>query len=213
MGLEKPILHVPAPWSLVGEGIILIYKFRAAWIGQHALLTPSQCASFSGGLGYVMLVNYLSSPVGPYRELLVIPGKFYPHRRQSITKIYVDTDASTANGRFNWGIPKETKPFTWRCVKDTDSIIVGEESAPILTCRIRSGGPAVPITTKLLPIRLHQELEGATFRTNPCGSGWARLCRVESLTVDPLEFPDISRVKPLACLKVSPFRLNFPMAE
>jgi len=213
MGPTQPCPHFAAPWSLNGEGFILIYKFQKNWVEQHACITSDQQGKFQGGLGYVMLVNYMTSPVGPYKELLMIPGKFYPHRRQSISRIFVDVSASTENGRFNWGIPKETKPFAWQSERNSDTIVVGEDAAPIFRCEIRSGGPTFPVTTRLLPIRLHQELEGATYRTNPSGWGWARFCRIESLKIDAQQFPDISRLRPLACMKVSPFRLHFPKAE
>lgn len=210
MGPQKPKPHFAPPWSLKGEGIILCYKFRASWVEQSAFLTSAQQGCFRGGLGYVMLVNYFESPVGPYKELLLIPGKFNPHRRQVISRIFVDSSASTENGRYNWGIPKETRPITWRSQANYDSICVGDEAAPIFSCDVRSCGFSFPISTRLLPIRLHQELDGATFRTNPHGSGWARWSKVERMTVNPSQFPDISRLKPLLSLRVSPFHLCFP---
>lgn len=63
-----------------------------------------------------------SPPVGPYDELIYVPGLFSRRPRQplrtgrtaaepieyfpSITRIYVSTDESVYNGRKNWGIPK-----------------------------------------------------------------------------------------------------------
>lgn len=210
MGPPKPTSHAAPPWELDGEGVILIYKFSRDWVNRSPLLSQQQKANFNGGLGYVMLVNYLHSPVGPYKELLWIPGKFLPHRRQAITTIFVNTQASTENGRFNWGIPKETQPIDWVSEQNKDMIVVGDPTEPILRCELNNGGPAFPMTTRLLPIRLHQELDGATFRTNPSGSGWAKLARLANVQLNPERFPDISIAKPLICLKVKPFRLQFP---
>jgi hypothetical protein len=211
-GPAIPELLAPAPWQLKGQGIIFVYRFSSTWVSQHAHLQDFQKGFFRGGLGYVMLVDYQSSPVGPYRELLIIPGKFNPHHLQSISRIFVDSPASTQNGRFNWGIPKETLPMCWTTASNTDSFLVGTQSDPVFSCRIRSGGPSFPVTTRLLPIRLHQELCGKTFRTNPTGSGWGKLARIEHLQLDPNLFPDIRLTKPWACIKVNPFNMHFPSA-
>ncbi len=198
------------PWNLVGEGIILVYKFTRQWVEENAFLDPSQTGQFKGGLGYVMLVNYQQSPVGPYKELLTIPGKFRPHGRQSITRIFVDSQDSTDNGRYNWGIPKSTQPMTWRTRGKLDAITVGDEKDPIFYSEIERVGIRFPITTKLLPIRLYQQLSGHEFLVNPTGSGWASFARVKELKIQADQFPDVSRIRHLACFKVDPFRMCFP---
>ncbi len=99
-----------------------------------------QSDRFHGGVGFVMLVRYKTSNgephtalqfqeiesvgelipslrmVGPYDELIYVPGLFSrrsPSDQQqpveyfpAITRIYVSTDESVYNGRKNWGIPK-----------------------------------------------------------------------------------------------------------
>ncbi|PSL02017.1 hypothetical protein [Cecembia rubra] len=210
MQIIKPANHFPAPWDLQGEGIIMVFNFKKDWVENNAFLNADQKGKFLGGLGYVMLVNYHQSPVGPYKELLIIPGKFSPHNRQSITKIFVDSDSSTQNGRFNWGIPKETVPMIWRSEKNWDTIGIGQEDDPILFCKIKTYGIPFPATTKLVPIKLYQELSGQIFLTNPQGSGWGKLAKVESLRVNKDFFPNISEQKPLFCFKVNSFHMHFP---
>ncbi|MBX3420542.1 MAG: hypothetical protein KF752_03195 [Pirellulaceae bacterium] len=211
-GPARPPEHRPAPWKLTGEGIILIYKFSRQWVEENGWLDQRQRGQFRGGLGYVMLVNYHQSPVGPYRELLIIPGKFEPHGCQSITRIFVDSPASTDNGRYNWGIPKSTLPMQWRVAGKTDSLLVGPADRPVFYCQVKHSGPPFPVTTRLLPIKLYQELSGVAYRVNPRGLGWGRLARVTELHVDSQQFPDVSQVKPLACLKVQPFTMHFPVS-
>jgi hypothetical protein len=104
--------QAPAPWKLQGEGTILIYKFSRNWIETHGNLPEHLKGKFQGGLGFVMLLNYQTSPVGPYKELLFIPGTFAPYGKQAITKIYVSTEVCSQNGHSNWGIPKETIPIS-----------------------------------------------------------------------------------------------------
>lgn len=202
--------HVPAPWSLRGEGIILLFRFKKNWVEQSANLPQYLQGKFKGGFGYVMLVDYQESPVGPYRELLFIPGKFGEEKLQSITTIFVDSEASTANGRANWAIPKETADFHWQKEKGLDRVEVSLNGKQVFRASIRSGGVSFPISTALLPIRLRQELENQVFFTQPEGKGWGKLARIQELELDPQLFPDIRGVKPLLALKVNPFTLTFP---
>jgi hypothetical protein len=202
--------RVPAPWTLKGEGIILIYHFKKSWVEKYAHLPQNLKGKFKGGLGYVMLVNYLESPVGPYRELLIIPGKFHNSGLQSITKIFVDSEASTFNGRENWGIPKETLPFSWGTNIGEDLISISSGNREIFSAEISHGGIPFPVSTSLLPLRLGQILGKTGFITKPHGSGWGKLAKVKKLVLDPEFFPDIRLVRPLLAVKVNPFTIHFP---
>jgi hypothetical protein len=201
---------IPAPWTLRGEGIILLFRFKKSWVDQAANLPEYLQQKFRGGFGYVMLVDYQESPVGPYKELLFIPGKFGEEKLQSITTIFVDSDASTLNGRANWAIPKQTADFHWQKEKGLDRVDVTLNGKPVFQASIRSGGISFPMSTGLLPIRLRQELEDQVLFTQPEGKGWGKLAHMQDLEVDPLLFPDIRGIKPLLALKVSPFTLTFP---
>ncbi len=201
---------VPAPWTLRGEGIILLFRFKKSWVDQAANLPKYLQQKFRGGFGYVMLVDYLESPVGPYKELLFIPGKFGEEKLQSITTIFVDSEASTLNGRANWAIPKQTADFRWQKEKGLDRVDVTLNGKPVFQASIRSGGISFPMSTGLLPIRLRQELEDQVLFTQPEGKGWGKLARIQEVEVDPQLFPDIRGIKPLLALKVSPFTLTFP---
>ena len=65
-----------APWTLQGEGYMFFYKFTKEWVVKNGFLPEELGGKFYGFFGNMMLVNYQSSPVGPYRELLFMPGKF-----------------------------------------------------------------------------------------------------------------------------------------
>lgn len=213
MGPKKPENYYAGPWKLKGEGFILAYKFKKDWVEQNGFLKEELKGKFKGGLGYVMLVRYTRSPVGPYNELLFIPGKFRQDKKHSITKIYVDLESSTQNGRYKWGIPKETVPIIWLKNGKTETIGIGSEDDPILFCKISSSGIPFPVTTKLLPIKLYQELDGKTFFTNPTGTGWGKFAKIESMKVNSAYFPDISKLKPLFGVKINPFTMEFPLPE
>ena len=202
--------RAPAPWELHGEGIVLVYKFSKDWVENHGQLPNYLKGKFKGGLGYVMLVNYDKSPVGPYHELLIIPGKFRKSHKHVITKIYVDSEASTQNGRTNWGIPKETLPFVWEKNGEEDLIRIKDGDKTIFSCDVKAWGIPFPTSTSFLPINLEQTHKKVHFLTTPTGSGMAKLAKVKSLVVDPNYFPDISKLKPLLAVKIKPFRINFP---
>jgi hypothetical protein len=204
------VLKSAPPWVLEGEGIILLFHFKKEWVEQSGLLPKHLRDKFKGGLGYVMLVNYETSPVGPYRELLIIPGKFRKTKKQAITKIYVDSEASVLNGRENWGIPKELLPFTWTKEEGKDLIELKSGDRTVFRAEISHGGLSFPVTTSILPIRLCQTWNKVKYYTKPRGFGWGKLAKVEQIDLDPAFFPDIRGIKPLLAVKVNPFKIKFP---
>lgn len=201
---------VPAPWTLQGEGIVLLFHFKKDWVEQSANLPQHLHQKFKGGFGYVMLVDYQESPVGPYRELLFIPGKLGEEKLQAITTIFVDSEESTFQGRANWNIPKQTADFRWDKKKGHDRVEVLLGGKRVFAADIRYGGIPFPMSTSLLPLRLQQQLEGQTLLTEPKGQGWGKLARLSGVDLDPQLFPDIRGIKPLLALKVKPFTLHFP---
>lgn len=204
------VLKSPPPWKLKGEGIILIFNFKKDWVENSSHLPKYLKGKYKGGLGYVMLVNYEKSPVGAYHELLIIPGKFRKSKKQSITKIYVDSEASTQNGRNNWGIPKETLPFSWKKEGNKDLIEIRSGDEVIFSTEIAHGGIPIPVTTTLLPIDLCQSWNTVKYYTKPSGFGWGKLAKINKLELNPDFFPDIRGIKPLLVLKVDPFYIKFP---
>ena len=208
--LAPQFTPAPPPWTLHGEGIMLLYRFKKSWIESNSNLPAQLQGQFKGGFGYVMLVDYSSSPVGPYQELLFIPGQFGEKKFQSITRILVSSEASTDQGRKNWGIPKETASFLWEKEKGKDSIQVELDGKKLLDTEITHGGISFPISTALLPLRLRQSLDEKIFVTLPKGSGWGKLARVRRMKVDPQLFPDLVGIHPLIALKVNPFTIHFP---
>lgn len=204
------VLKAPAPWTLRGEGIILVFKFSEDWVKGCSHIPETLKQRFKGGLGYVMMVDYQKSPVGPYRELLIIPGKFRKNRKQVITRIVVDSEASTLNGRANWGIPKETFPIDWKKEKGKDIIKVKSGSKVVFHAELTYGGISFPVSTSVLPISLCQKWEKVKYHTKPSGAGWGKLAKLREINLDPDFFPDFSSVKPLLAVKVNPFQIEFP---
>ena len=208
---ERATRRAPAPWELRADGYLLLLR-SATLSPAHrgdAKAAPWTCAIFA---------DYAASPVGPYRELLFIPGAARCGRRMlpTITKIYVSTQASVDNGRANWGIPKELAAFTidHRSARlDHLSMRVDNQIAVDLT--LESVGPKLPFATWMLPAPLRtlgQRLDGKTFEVTPGARGRMQWARVQHAWADESWFPALSPASIVAAIKLSKVTLRFPEA-
>ncbi len=206
---------VPAPWTLHGKGYMLLYRLPREFVEKNGAVPDFLKGCFAGGLASVMLVDYADSNVGPYGELLFIPGKFkYKGRKLgTISRIYVSTMESVVNGRKNWGIPKEQADFRFEALGERrERVRVTVKGTVAADLTIRSFGPAFPVHTAFLPFPLVQEQEGRVLHTRFSGKGMGRLARVEDMNCNGSLFPDLGGIKPLAVLRVEPFEITFPVA-
>ncbi len=210
------VKECPPPWNLKGEGFILLYRFSQKEIQSDAFLSEKFKQSFLGGFGAVMIVDYRESNVGPYSELLFIPGTFRydGKRKKTISKIYVSTRESIFNGIKNWAIPKERASFEFiETRKRTEKICVFSDESAILDVEIKSGRVNFPVNTALFPFPLIQEQNEKAFYTKFSGSGVGRFAKVLNLKVNPDFFPIIAEKKPFLTLKVNPFKIYFPTSK
>jgi len=220
-----PDAWAPPPWRLTGQGCVLVYRFPRSFVEREAGLLPSELAArFVGGLGAVMCLDYHSSAVGPYHELLFIPGRLRlgGKRRWTISRIYVSTMISLRNGVRNWAIPKQLARFTIGDGATCFGAGAGgrwparQRRRPFgFDLQLRPLGPFLPADSRWLPFaaELAQTAGGRTLVTQPQGRGAVRLARVERLAVDRAFFPDVSRLRPLLALYVPQFELCFPPAQ
>ena len=208
---ERATRRAPAPWELRADGYLLLLRsseLASAHLGD-AKPMPWTCAIFA---------DYAASPVGPYRELLFIPGAVKLGRRTlpTVSKIYVSTQASVDNGRANWGMPKELAAFTVerRSARlDHLSMRVTEQIAVDLT--LESVGPKLPFATWMLPAPLRtlcQRLDGKTFEVTPSARGRMQWARVKHAWADEAWFPALSPASIVAAIKLSKVTLRFPEA-
>ncbi|KPV75576.1 uncharacterized protein RHOBADRAFT_44083 [Rhodotorula graminis WP1] len=127
---DEPLPRVPAPWLFTGSSwvIPLHTPFSETPIplpaGSYAPFEAGSTADLSrryhGGVGLVLVLRYDHSDVGPYDELILIPGLFSnEHEGEgvkydwAITRIIVSSDKSTVNGRPEWGMPKHRGVFSF----------------------------------------------------------------------------------------------------
>lgn len=205
---------VPAPWRLEGDGLILVYRCGEDFAREHGFATP-EMGRFRGGLGALTLVDYKTSGVGPYRELLFAPGRFElaGKRGHSISKIYVSTEASVVSGRENWGIPKELADFHRTQVSEAQGWQVMADGREILRVSYTPGRVAFRVWTWPLSVPILQKLANQIFLTRLTAHGVCTLATIHELAIDPAYFPDVSRIEPLGAVRVSRFRMTFPIAR
>ncbi len=205
---------VPPPWKLKGDGLILLYRFTAQMLEALNVLTP-EMGEFRGGIGALMLVDYEESAVGPYRELLLIPGRFRRDgvRGWSISHIFVSTQPSIDSGRANWGIPKLHANFRRTQDGETQgwSVSVGEQT--FLNIRYTPGKVAFRVFTTPFSIPLVQHLDGTTYVSRLRASGICKLASLQDFAIDSSFFPEVSQVEPLGILRATTFRMTFPVPK
>jgi len=204
------------PWTLTGNGYIFVFNFPRRFVEEHGFIPPHLKGCYRGGLGAVMLVDYLTTPVGPYREALFVPGLFdyARHRHYSITKIFVSTIESVLDGQDNWGIPKELARFNLTPVSDTiERFTMSQDQRVLLDVTLRTRGPQIPVNTRWSPVKpqLIQHFAGRDLITQPTGKGWVGLAQIEDVCVDQIGFPDFSDQRPLAAFYARNFTLEFPL--
>ena len=207
-------MTAPPPWTLHGDGLVLVAHFPEVFVRKHGFLADFQQAGYRGWVGTVMLVDYKTSNVGPYRELLFIPGLFAIGGKTtfSISKIYVSTQVSVNNGIENWGIPKEQADFDITHEPDgSTTYVVSKQGKPFFTVRATSGGLSFPVSTRLLPgFQVTQKRRGETLLTAPTATGRGQFARLHNLQIDPAFFPDIIQGMRLATIAVKDFTMVFP---
>lgn len=204
-------LSYPPPWDLKGEGFILPFIANPKTIQNW--LQGSNGLEYLGGLGAIMLVNYESSNVGPYYELLLISGNFKHNAKiyKSITKIYVSSELSVTEGKKNWGIPKELAQFEWKQEENNYKIKIQNESGKIFF-ELKKYFFPFPITTSIYPISLLQKSETSFLRTSFIGTGMGYFSSLKNFQVEGNIFPNLYEISKFRfpVVAVSPFKLVFP---
>ncbi len=206
--------QAPPPWNLRGNGYIFVYHFPKSFVEKHGFLADYQRVSYDGDfIGTVMLVDYETSPVGPYHELLFVPGRLSFDKKKlfSISKIYVSSQGSVTNGIANWGIPKELADFRVTKLSEKEQVIeVMIDGKVFFKTHLRKRSFSFPITTKFFPLKLAQRLNNDLLITNSPAKGKASFAKMLNIEVDSAFFPPISELKPLSILAVQNFEMTFP---
>lgn len=210
----------PAPWHLKGEAWVAILSMPEEELDRPEFLPPALHGQrLPGRHALLMAVRYSRSDVGPYDELLFVPGRFrFPDGkvRPSISRILVSTQESVANGRQNWGIPKERGDFQFSGEGARESLNVKMADTTVASLSFRAYPPPMPAPGRWLPRRLRtvaQHRDEATWCYAPAASGTLRPARLIGAKANPDQFPDITRGRALLCARLSRFNMTLPVAR
>jgi hypothetical protein len=106
---HPPIQLIVPPWKLKGT----VYSFMmystskdASILAQDPYFMFSELEAsssfatgvFLGGIGMVQIIRYTESPVGPYDEMLIVPG-FFEYQKKSMDKLGVEKMEKKKNAR------------------------------------------------------------------------------------------------------------------
>ncbi|KAI0146714.1 hypothetical protein BJ166DRAFT_69809 [Pestalotiopsis sp. NC0098] len=134
---DAPIVPAPAPWKLKGTVYTVTFWCKAGQLPDFAYSPLEAASSFAdpevsgqhhGGTSQLQIIRYTESPVGPYDEMIIIPG-FFDYRVEEngkstikknarVTRIYVSHKYTCWNGRKNWNIPKHLARFDFQDLSD-----------------------------------------------------------------------------------------------
>lgn len=208
----------PAPWLLKASAYVAAVRMPEDVLDTAAFVPPSLAGKRTGHTAYVLFVDYTSSEVGPYSELLVAPAVYdfgeegnYP----SITRIFVSTYESVVNGRRNWGIPKDRADFSVeRGADKIDRVRVSRDGRVFADMRFKPYGLTLPVTSALLPAGLRtlvQHWRGKSYRFTLSAKGSLKMAKLVEWSFDPQLFPDLARGKVLAAGYFPSFDMTFPV--
>jgi hypothetical protein len=214
----------PAPWELCGQGYLFALRLPRDVLEHGSFLPQGVRPPRAGQLAYAMFVDYAGSNVGPYHELLYIPGvlDLGGRRALSISRIFVSTWASVVNGRSNWGIPKDRCDFDVRygadgidrvALRAADGAAKGSVFAEL---ELQARGPRLPAPGHWVPKKLRtlsQLHDGKLYAYAPLARGHFRFARVRRWRFDARHFPDLASGEVVAALKITDFRMTFPVAQ
>ena len=219
MGDDGGVSRAPAPWNLQGAGYVILLRLPQDFAEGQGFIPPAWRDAFCGGMASVMVVRYLASDVGPYDELLFVPGRFQfgDLIRPSVTRILVSSEASVVNGRANWGIPKALAEFQFEQTGEgRERVTVSVAGAPIADLHFRRWPLSMPFSTALIPRGFSELIQAGAdhpLLTALKASGQVGLASLTGCTLNAESFPDLNQCSVLASFHIPRFSMTFPVAK
>ena len=214
--MEKPtdILNFGAQHTTTGRAYISAYNFPKNFISHDAFIGGKLKGKYCGGFGALIYADYATSEIGPYKELIFIPGKFDVDGecRYAATKIYVSTPAAINTAGDGYFGPKEVATFKEEQLSDTlMHLSVHKGRNRVISVEIATwSGIHFPLSTNVVSFPMLQMLRGEErLLWQYEGECTATMARIESVLVRPALFPDVAAFSPLASFYFESFSLNF----
>lgn len=111
--IPAPLPRAPAPWTLHGSGYTFPLYSNPLTSTVYTNSTPE--LPFVGGIGGLIFADYTDSVVGPYKEVVYVPGA-YRYRdasgamktSRSVSRIWVDNEVHSSSHQ-----SKSLAPYSW----------------------------------------------------------------------------------------------------
>ena len=113
-----PFKVAPPPWTCKCTAYVLPFFYSASSglptdlayapleAATSSFSSQAEAGSYKGGLCLVQIVRYTETPVGPYDEMVLLPGEFGTPGQKGqnlrITSIYVSQRDTCYNGLFGY---------------------------------------------------------------------------------------------------------------
>ncbi len=163
------------PWSMKSRAFAFVMRTKSSPTNippnPHGGRAKDE-VNFAGGMGFVLLVRYTHSPIGPYNELAVVPGnvEYKGKRYRHANILYVSTEESVQHGRGIWGLPKNLARFDWSVDPsgvETVAVTLPNHTDPFFRVKVQTSGWKIPFSTSWLPSSWFKLLQ---VRTDGSGS-------------------------------------------
>ena len=170
-----------APWTLTGESVVALASCR-----QPLGAMPPGVSRLPGPV-LLVGVRYGGSPIGPFIELGIgEPARLGARLGWCFTTMVVDCAAARADGRANWGFPRELGTLSWDRDGEVRELRWAERQLALL------GEPTSFRFPALVPVRALQRRSDGPVVVPGRLRG---LCHFARVTV---EVPDDDVLAPLA---------------
>lgn len=196
----------PAPWVLTGNGLVLLLRADRPRTGR----------GIAGRFSAVAFVDYESSDVGPYRELLHIPrvARIGDAVGPTVEHIWVTLHDSAVSGNANWGLTKTVADIERLAESDGAERWTAEDPGGSLGEVVhRPYGPRLPIGKPAGLGRLVQVRSGQRFQTPVGLRGLIRPTKVSEASLDPRRIADLSANRIVAAVSISSGTLSFGVPQ
>lgn len=217
--------------KIAGRGAIVLYRFDAEKVEKNCFVPKPYAGLALGGLGAVLALDYFESPIGPFRELVLIPGKFKLEacaegradesgsgECRIATKVYVSDNNPKLLLVNTRGISQElakiyTSPQSaeaWALnVADSDSESAIQQD--FCSLEVEPIGPVFPLSSSIVPLNFLADHVSNRFRATVSSKAIARLASLSHAQSDPIRFLDFDSYSPLACIYLDSFTAELPL--
>jgi hypothetical protein len=217
-GWPRGVTRADAPWLVRGDAYILLTTSEREVNVADAGIDSALEGIYNNLFNAMVVADYRESPIGPFRELLYIPGRFrfgFDDEPMSITRGYANSEAGLWNRRAHWGVPAQFAEITRQPLPTQgDHFAVGATSFASFSFEVF--GPDQPLNGKVIPRAFRsigQRCDDVTLLYTFAITGTMRAARFIPHAFDSSMFPDMAKREFVACIKICDFLAEFPLVS